>query len=87
MHLFRGDQRKALAQIETHLVAEHTACAGAGAVCFLHAKRVHMAHEIFVGRGDGEGRSHGESLRVRFHQILGNSSPWVAGALGMAFIN
>ena len=58
MHLFRGDQRKALAQIETHLVAEHTACAGAGAVRFFNAMRVHMAHEIFVGRGDGVGRAH-----------------------------
>ena len=65
MHLFRGDQRKALAQIEPHLVAEHTACAGAGAVRFFNAMRVHMAHEIFVGRGDreGAGRAHGGEFK------------------------
>ena len=58
MHLFCGDQREALAQIETHLVPEHAARAGTGAVGLFNAMRVHMAHEIFVGRGDGVGRAH-----------------------------
>ena len=65
MHLFRGDQRKSLAQIEAHLMPEHAARAGAGAVGFFNALRVHMAHEIFVGGGD-DGGSHGESLKRRF---------------------
>ena len=65
MHLFGGDQRKTLAQIETHLVAEHAARAGACAVGLLHTMRVHMAHEIFVGRGDGVGggQAHGREFK------------------------
>jgi hypothetical protein len=50
------------------LVAKHAARAGAGAVGLFHPMRVHMAHEIFVGRGDGVGGwgMHGESLRGLF---------------------
>ena len=36
-------------------MAKHAACAGAGAVGFFNALCIHMAHEIFVGRGDGVG--------------------------------
>ena len=32
VHFLGGEQRKALAQVETHLVAEHALRAGAGAV-------------------------------------------------------
>jgi hypothetical protein len=37
------------------LVAKHTARAGASAVGLFHPMRVHMAHEVFVGRGYGVG--------------------------------
>ena len=65
VNFFGGDQRKTLAQIETHLVPEHAARASAGAVGFFDPVRVHVAHEIFVGGGDGGG-SHGESLKRSF---------------------
>ena len=68
MNFFGGDQRKALAQIEAHLVAEHTARAGAGAVGFFDPMRVDMAHEIFIGGGDGGG-SHAQSLKRSFRLI------------------
>jgi hypothetical protein len=43
------------------LMAKHAARAGAGAVGFFHPMRVDMAHEIFVGGGDGVrvGLAHG----------------------------
>lgn len=34
---FCSQQRKAVSEIEAHLVAEHRACAGAGAVAFIGA--------------------------------------------------
>ena len=68
MNFFGGDQREALAQIETHLMAEHTARAGAGAVGLFNPMRVDVAHEIFVGGGDGGG-SHGESLKRSFLRV------------------
>ena len=48
MHLFRGDQRKTLAQIKAHLMAKHAARASAGAVTFCHTGREDVAHEVFV---------------------------------------
>src|SRR5690606_9061793 len=48
MQFFGGDQRKALVQIETHLVAEHRTRSGAGAVGLAGAMFVYMAHEVFV---------------------------------------
>ncbi len=48
MHFFRRDQRKALVQIETHLVAKHAFGAGAGAIGLGYACRVDVAHEVFV---------------------------------------
>jgi len=48
VHLLRGHQRKALAQVKAHLVAEHTGGASAGAVGLGHARGEHVAHEVFV---------------------------------------
>ena len=66
-HLLGGDQRKAFVQVEAHLVAEHAARAGAGAVALAHAVREHVAHEVFVlgahgarGRAVGHGRACGQ---------------------------
>ena len=65
MHFFRGDQRETLAQIETHLMSKHAARTGSGAVRLFHPMRVHMAHEIFVGCGDGVrgGQAHGREFK------------------------
>ena len=54
-HLFGGDQRETFVQVKTHLVAKHAARARACAVTFLHARRVDMAHEVFVLAADGSG--------------------------------
>jgi hypothetical protein len=43
-----GDQRKALAQVEAHLMAEHAVGAGAGAVALEGAVFAHMAHQVEV---------------------------------------
>ena len=53
MNLFGGDERKTLLKVEPHLMSEHAAGAGTGAIGFLHAVFEHMAHEIFVGGGNG----------------------------------
>ena len=62
--LFGGDERKALAQVKSHLVAEDAAGAGAGAVVFFDAMRVDMAHEVFVlaANGAGAGKRHGRQV-------------------------
>ena len=54
-HLFGGDQRKTLVEVEAHLVAEDAARAGAGAIAFFHAVLKHMAHEVFVLLAYGAG--------------------------------
>ena len=46
MYFFGGDQRKAFGQIKAHLMAKHRACAGSGAIGFVGAVLVHMAHEV-----------------------------------------
>ena len=53
MYFFGGDQRKALGQVKTHLIAKHAACSGAGAIGFLDAMGVDMPHEVFVRGGYG----------------------------------
>ena len=42
-------------RVKPHLVAKHTARAGAGAVAFLHTRRIDVAHEVFVLAADGAG--------------------------------
>ena len=42
-------QRKAVLQVEAHLVAEHGARAGAGAIGFVGAMFVDMAHQVEIG--------------------------------------
>ncbi|MNS85947.1 hypothetical protein D3C72_1198280 [compost metagenome] len=57
VQLLGGHHRKAFAQVEAHLVAEHRARAGAGAVGLVGARLVHMAHEVevlFHRRGAGD---------------------------------
>ena len=54
-YLFGGDQGEAFVEVEAHLVAKHTAGAGAGAVAFVHTVGVDMAHEVFVLGADGVG--------------------------------
>ena len=48
--LLRRDERKALAQVEAHLVAEHALRAGAGAVGLGDAMVADVAQEVFVLR-------------------------------------
>ena len=48
MHFFGGQERETLGQIKTHLMTENGAGACAGAVCFVGAMFVHMAHEVEV---------------------------------------
>ena len=60
-------------------MAKHAACAGAGAVGFFNALCIHMAHEIFVGRGDGVGgcgRTHKESLKGLLLVSARPAGPW-----------
>ena len=47
--LLGGHQRKAVLQVEAHLVPEHGARAGAGAVGFVGAMFVDMAHQGEIG--------------------------------------
>ena len=72
VHLLGGDQREALAQVEAHLVAEHAARAGAGAVGLGDAVVAHVAHEVFVLRAD---RALGARLRD-------GVEGWHAGIIG-----
>lgn len=51
--LLRGHQRKTFVQVKAHLVAEHTACTGAGAVALRNAYFEDIAHEVFVLGTDG----------------------------------
>jgi hypothetical protein len=74
VHLFGGDQRKTLAQIETHLMAKHTSRAGAGAVRLLHPLCVHMAHEIFVGGGGGMGKRKHHEILKGYEAFVGNAN-------------
>ena len=46
--LLGGDQRKAVGQIEAHLMAEDRQRAGAGAVALLHARLQHFFHQIEI---------------------------------------
>ena len=55
IHLFGGDQRKALVQVKAHLVAKHALGAGAGAVGLENTVGVHMAQQVFVLGADGVG--------------------------------
>ena len=48
MKLFRGYHRKAILKVETHLVAEYTQRARAGAVMLLRAGFHYMAHQVEV---------------------------------------
>ncbi len=48
MHLLGGDQRKAVGQIEAHLVAEDGARAGAGAVALFHARVADQPEKIEI---------------------------------------
>ena len=48
MQLLGGDQRKALGQIEAHLMAEDGARAGAGAVALFHALVQGQFHQIEI---------------------------------------
>src|SRR5450830_2167374 len=48
VQLLGGQQRKAVLQVEAHLVAEYRAGAGAGAVSLFGAMFIDMAHEIEI---------------------------------------
>jgi hypothetical protein len=48
VHLLRRDEREALMQVETHLVAEDGTRAGAGAVGLDGTVFQHMAHQVEV---------------------------------------
>ena len=76
VHLFGGDQRKAFVQVKAHLVAKHTACAGASAVTFGHTMFKHMAHKVFVLRADRAvcGGGHGRNLQNKNKTALSEAS-------------
>ena len=48
MELFGGEQREAVGQIETHLIAENRVCAGAGSVGFDSAVVKDMSEQLLV---------------------------------------
>ena len=48
MQLFGRDQRKAVAKIEAHLVAEHAERAGTGAVFLRRPRVAHQAHHVEI---------------------------------------
>jgi hypothetical protein len=74
VHFFGGDKRKTLAQIETHLVPKHAARAGAGAVGLQHSLCEHMAHEVFVGGGDGMGKRKHHEILKGYEAFVGNAN-------------
>ena len=76
MQLLRRHQREALAQVEAHLVAEHAAGAGAGAVALRHAMLVHMAHEVFVLGADRAGGGHARLSTRTAPCGCRSSKPW-----------
>lgn len=53
MDFFGGHQRKALIQIEAHLVAKNALCPSARAVSFSNTLGVDELHKIFVLATDG----------------------------------
>ena len=55
VHLLGRHQGEAFGEVEAHLVAEHAARSGAGAVGLFDAVLEHMAHEIFVLRSNRAG--------------------------------
>ena len=48
MQLFGRQNRKAMAQIKAHLMAEHGQSAGAGAIIALHAVVQHMLKQVKI---------------------------------------
>lgn len=48
MQFLCGEQGKTLAQVKAHLVRKYGERTGAGAVSFLGAVRLHVAHEIEI---------------------------------------
>ena len=48
VQLLGGDQRKAVGEIEAHLMAEHRQRAGAGAVALLHAVGEDVLHQVEI---------------------------------------
>src|SRR5581483_8556671 len=48
VQLLGGEERKAFAEIETHLMAEHRQRAGAGAVALLHPVAEDVVHQIEI---------------------------------------
>src|SRR5438270_1344801 len=52
MHLFGGDQREAVGQVESHLVSEQAASPGAGAVGLGCALVEYQPQQVLVRRGD-----------------------------------
>jgi len=53
MALLGGHQRKAVGQVEAHLVAEYAVGTGAGAVALEGAVLAHVAHQVEVLFHDG----------------------------------
>ena len=49
VQFFGGEKREAILQLEAHLVAEHRAGAGAGAVGFVGAVFENVAHQVEIG--------------------------------------
>ena len=43
-----GKERESLLKIESHLVSEHTDCAGAGAVTFLHSFTKYSVKQVEI---------------------------------------
>src|SRR5574343_1971477 len=76
MQLLGGHQREALGQVETHLVAEHRAGTGAGAVVLVLAVRHHMAQEIQIGLHATGSRRRDSNSRNRPNAITGRLSSW-----------
>ena len=48
MHFLGGYKRKAIAQVESHLVTKNASCTGAGTIAFIYARIYYMLYKIEV---------------------------------------
>ena len=77
MHLLGGDEREALGQVEAHLVAEHAAGAGAGAVGLLHPGVEDALEEVEV-------RLHDLTLEPRTDDASGTRAEVLVGPVRLS---
>jgi len=82
VHLLGGHQREAVLQVEAHLVAEHGTRAGAGAVGFVGAMFVDMAHQVEIRLHASAGEEAGRRKSGEAHCNLSGAVSTVPAVSG-----